>query len=116
MSLQNPPPPPPIFCEGIIQCHVYVASYHVRISLQISCNGHPKSQADAERTDAHSLEHVISDDFKDVHHLLIEDLKPDYNYSCSLMAAAQHDGETPRQLIAPIQFTTLSISTKGKSS
>ena len=57
---------------------------------------------------------------RDARQLLIDHLAPNYNYSCSLLAAELdvRDPELPHSwtsMIQPIQFSTLSATPTGKN-
>lgn len=91
--------------------------------MQISCKGYANNPAtnrfnfdESNSEEADLVEHNAP---RDAHQLLINHLIPDYNYSCSLLAAEldKKDPEAPHtwtSMIQPIQFSTLSISPPGK--
>ena len=92
--------------------------------IQISCKGYTNNPAlngfNFDELNGEEADLVEYEAPRDARQLLIDQLVPDYNYSCSLLAA-ELDVKDPElsytwtSMIQPIQFSTLSTSPPGKN-
>ena len=112
------------FKVGSKQNHSNTSIILFNFCIQISCKGYTNNPAlnrfnfdESNGEEADLVEHKAP---RGARQLLINRLIPDYNYSCSLLAA-ELDVKDPNlsytwtSMIQPIQFSTLSTSPPGKN-